>query len=163
MHHKNLLLGSNPTLPHSQFSHLFGCLIMSNFSCNSCAEQIPAQNPRFRCQICPNYDSCANCNALGRTSGSHSMQHQAVLFRASSLSSGAIISAFGSMQGIENYGQPFPNRPLFQQQNTYGQNQPYGLQPVNGPPRTWTPLYHYDNTPAPCFMTMMQQFFVYLD
>jgi hypothetical protein len=132
---------------------------MSNFLCDGCSSQIPPQNPRFHCQICPDYDSCANCHALGSIGGSHAAHHQMSLFRMS----GTHTSGFADGQRSMNYQQPGP--PPFQQQqqqqqrqhNGYGQNQP----PISG--GGWTPLYSYDGTPTPIFMTMMQQLFACLD
>lgn len=144
---------------------------MSSFICDGCREQIPPQKARMHCQTCPDYDSCTNCYVIGQTVGSHTAQHPITLVRNSGFSgqlhpspqSNAVLSPGNGQRSIGP--QPAGNAPLQLQQNN-GQPPSYTPQasnPPNGQNGSWTPLFNPDSSPAPIFVTMMQQIFSRLD
>lgn len=56
---------------------------MPNFNCDGCAEAIQHKNPRIHCELCADYDLCANCFVVGRTTKTHAAYHPTKLFKVS--------------------------------------------------------------------------------
>jgi hypothetical protein len=58
-----------------------------SFTCDGCSEQILPKKARIHCEICPNYDLCANCFVVGQATHNHVSYHPTALIKTSGLSS----------------------------------------------------------------------------
>ena len=56
---------------------------MSLYYCNGCSESILPQKARIHCEVCPDYDSCANCYVIGRYAANHNENHATHLLETS--------------------------------------------------------------------------------
>ncbi len=62
---------------------------MSLYSCDGCAETIPAHKARIHCDQCLDYDVCANCYVVGKYTKGHTEAHSTQLEELSGVSPGA--------------------------------------------------------------------------
>jgi hypothetical protein len=49
------------------------------YTCYGCTEQIPPAKARIHCEICPNYDLCANCFVVGQATRNYAPYHPTIL------------------------------------------------------------------------------------
>jgi hypothetical protein len=52
---------------------------MPLFTCDGCSEEIPDHKARLHCEVCVDYDTCANCYVIGRHTKSHTGTHNTTL------------------------------------------------------------------------------------
>jgi hypothetical protein len=75
---------------------------MSLYSCAACSEFIPAAKARIQCQNCTQYDLCASCFVVGKTSLAHQISHDTTLFTASGHN-------FATLSKLKQPSAPIPN------------------------------------------------------
>jgi hypothetical protein len=124
-----------------------------SFICNGCWEQIPPKKARIHCEICPNYDLCANCFVVGQATHNHVSYHPRTLIRASGLSSSVSLPPppplHARISVVGNPGNPtYQPTPLIEVQLPPQSN--YALSPANvtiyaspgSAPQNYTSQYH---------------------
>ena len=52
---------------------------MPLFTCDGCSEEIQDHKARLHCEVCVDYDTCANCYVIGRYTKSHTGTHNTTL------------------------------------------------------------------------------------
>lgn len=150
-----------------------------NFNCDSCGQPIAPSNPRIHCQICRDYDLCANCALGDRFNNQHLASHQVQLYKQSGGANGeqAILS-----QNTITFAQPPPYAPSpsFPGPSTFSNGHGLSSPPPPLPPRRpgfvsgngapprmvdqrWQPFFLPDMTPTPTFTTLLNDIFSYLD
>lgn len=161
----------------------------SEYICGGCKETIPSQKARIECQICLNYNSCANCAILGEATGDHSARHPTTLIRLSGVDS-AIPSHNNhnadnpSTTQQRPWQTSFPTLPA-RTHSCQAHHRPYqshdpancrqyeptnSIEPIAAPPQEssleksgWMSFFNSDWTPSPTYAALMREVFHYLD
>ncbi|KAF9468321.1 hypothetical protein BDZ94DRAFT_1232380 [Collybia nuda] len=147
-----------------------------NFNCDSCNQPIAPSSPRIHCQICHDYDLCANCALGDRFNERHLASHPIQLYKQSGgvnggepiLSRNTITFAqplpYGSppsfpshtpSNGLPNLPPPLPPR----RPGPVSGNRP----PPGMPDQRWQPFFLPDMTPTTTFTTLLNDIFSHLD
>lgn len=102
---------------------------MPNYSCIACSEVIPEQKARIHCDICPNFDLCANCYVVGAQAGNHASYHPTTLVKVSGVMSPSMNPPLPPRRPV-----PSPSQPPSAQVNTPPQRSQYTQQYNNTTP-----------------------------
>ncbi|KAF9266082.1 hypothetical protein L218DRAFT_1075092 [Marasmius fiardii PR-910] len=119
------------------------------YSCDFCSQNIPADSPRIHCQICTDYDLCADCTLGERSSKGHSLEHAITIFKKSggngerpTIAEKASLNFEGMMtvSSPTTTVRPIPP-PLPQRRSGSGQQLPPPLPPRQGSSSSRTSLH----------------------
>ncbi|KAF9468320.1 hypothetical protein BDZ94DRAFT_779932 [Collybia nuda] len=145
-----------------------------NILCNFCDQIIAPSNPRVRCQVCQDYDLCANCALADRFNDQHIASHTVQLFKQSGyfngegsiLSRNTIVFAqflpYVTSPSSPGYVSGLPSSlPLLlpRSPRVFFRNSPSPRMAD----QQWQPFFLPDMTPTLSFMTLLDDIFSYLD
>lgn len=128
---------------------------MALFICDGCSRSIPKHGARIHCQLCNNFDLCANCFVIGKIPGSHTTYHPTILFRTSG--SADQVPTAGTAQSqpttTASISPQLTTTTLTDSHPTPGQTcqAPSMLPPVHPVNQTSLPSYEVADNPTPIF------------
>ncbi|KAF9468322.1 hypothetical protein BDZ94DRAFT_780312 [Collybia nuda] len=133
-----------------------------NFTCDSCNQPISPSSPRVRCQVCHDYDLCANCALGGRFNERHLASHPTQLYNPSGgVNGGEPVLSQNAATFSPPYGPP-PSLSSHPHSNSLPSSPP-PLTPPGMSDQRWQPFFFPDISPTPTFMTLLNDIFSYLD
>ncbi|KAJ6540135.1 hypothetical protein DFH09DRAFT_1368542 [Mycena vulgaris] len=133
--------------------------VPGEFTCDACAQRIPAAHPRVHCLVCADHDLCAVCALQGQFVGGHASAHLTTVYTA------GVASRTSISYGADVAAVPFPvPAGASQASSTVSQGGTGVPQQMHGDAAEgWQPFFYADMNPTPTFTGLMDAIFTHLD